>query len=106
MSFDLSPWVLDEEGMEMQIIKKIQNNKKKNPDFFYKFTQVFTSKRIFPTREALYKKAKRMNMDYDDEEDTAHWKNLAKRQAETSVLRMRVACGEASAVIDNGCFDL
>ena len=87
-----------------QVIKKSKMINK-NPEFCYKYIQVFTSMRIFPTRKLLHQQAKRMGKDYeeeeeefvdDDVEDVAYWKGLAKwLKAENSVLRKRVAAAEA-----------
>ena len=77
---------------------------------------MFTSERIFPTRELLHQQAKRMKMDFNEEEedfvdddeeeeeddkkaekDAAYWESQAKRLlSENSALRKRIAAAEAS----------
>ena len=96
--------------------KKFFQNNKKQSRIFYKFIQVFTSERIFPTRELLHQQAKRMKMDFNEEEedfvdddeeeeeddkkaekDAAYWESQAKRLlSENSALRKRIAAAEAS----------
>ena len=82
----MSPWVLDDKGVE---------------------PQVFTSMRISPTREPLHKEARGMGRDNEEEEfddnaaGAAYCKSIAKRlKAENGALREKVTPIEASALID------